>query len=213
MKDKIEDISDSEELFIALTKRKHWNRIPRDILKLIFENAELPQVFEESHEGLKKVEKIDRLLRFIVVSEDYHCIEKNFIPIVNDSPGPKAVLALFSVTLERLAAKLVQTMYQIIEKSEEQETKSLTVSALAAYKSSILCNPFMLPSYAGLASFYGLLGLKELVIKTYQSYNIAEKKLLSIDDSKLSYYDRATKENIPTYREMVDSLKAELRIL
>jgi hypothetical protein len=96
---------------------------------------------------------------------------------------------------------------------EEQEAKIISVATLHAYKSSILCNPFILPSYGGLAYFYAFLGLKELAIKTYQSYNIAEKKLLSVDDSKLSYYNREMKKNISTYRKIFDSLKAELRIL
>ena len=90
---KIEDITNIDELFTELTKRKYWKRIPKCILRQIFENAQ------------RDIEKVQR---FIFVSELHHCADNNFVPLCENNSDSKMILALFSVTLERLAAQAAQ---------------------------------------------------------------------------------------------------------
>ena len=120
------------------------------------------------------------------------------------------VLALFSVTLERLAAQAAQSVPQLPDGSREQDMAIGT--AETAYMSSILCNPLMLPSYGGLACFYMVLGSTDRAAEICRDYDAAEQKLLSSDDSDLGYYDQAMKEDTSAMREVVDQVKAELAI-
>lgn len=194
---KIADITDIDELFVTLTKRKHWNRIPRPILRRIFENA---------GGDVKKVQ------RFRFVSELHHCVKNNFIPLLDleDNTDPRMVLALFSVTLERLAAQAAQTVPQLPDRSSEQDMAIGT--AEIAYMSSILCDPLMLPSYAGLASFYILLGSSDRAAEACRDYDDAERKLLSTNDSDLGFYDQSMKSGTSKIRQIIDQVKAGLGI-
>jgi hypothetical protein len=192
---KVEDISDIDELFVTLTKRKHWSRIPKEVLRRIFENAN------------GDVEKVQR---FRFVSELHHCVENNFIPLIEDSSDPKIVLALFSATLERLAARAAQSVSTLADGSKEQ---GIAVGAAEiAYRSSILCNPLMLPSYVGLASCYMVLGSPDRVAQVCRDYDNAEQMLLSGDDNNLSSYDRAMKSDIPEIKKLVDKIRAQVGI-
>lgn len=192
---KIEDITDIEELFAALTKRKYWSRIPHRILRQIFINAA---------GDIKKVQ------RFRFVSELHHCVANNFIPILKDNSDPKMALALFSVTLERLGARSAQSVPELPDGSREQDTAIR--SAEIAYMSSLLCNPLMLPSYGGLAWFYILLGSTGRAADVCRDYDAAEQKLLSSDDADLGYYDQAMKSGASEMRKMVDQVKAKVGI-
>lgn len=190
---KVEDITDIDELFVTLTKRKHWSRIPQAILRQIFENAD---------------GDIGNVQRFRAVSELHHCVENNFIPLLETKyDDPKMVLAMFALTLERLAAQAAQSVPKLPDDSSEQEMAIVT--AEAAYQSSILCNPLMLPSYGGLALFYAFLGSSNLAAQACSDYDAAEQRLLSIDDNDLSCYDQETKSNIPAFRMRIDQVKTE----
>jgi len=190
---KITDITDIDELFVALTKRKHWNRVPQSILRQIFDNA---------HGDIEKVQ------RFRFVSELHHCVDNNFVPLLQDNSDAKMVLAPFSVTLERLAARAAQSVPELPDGSREQDMAIGT--AEMAYMSSILCNPLMLPSYAGLAWFYMVLGSTDRAAEVCRDYDVAEQKLLGSDESDLGYYDRAMKEDTSEMRNVVNQVKAEL---
>ena len=192
---KIEDITDIDELFVALTKRQHWSRIPYGILRQIFDNAD---------------GDIEKVQRFRFVSELHHCVDNNFIPLLKDNSEPKMALALFSVTLERLAAQAAQSVPELPDGSREQDMAIGT--AEIAYMSSILCNPLMLPSYGGLAWFYMVLGSTDRAGEVCREYDAAEQKLLSSDDSELGYYDQAMKSDTSEMRKMVDQVKAEVGI-
>jgi len=190
---KIEDITDIDELFVALTKREHWNRIPNAILRQIFDNAQ---------------GDIEKVQRFRFVSELHHCVDNNFVSLSEDNSDPRMVLALFSVTLERLAAQAAQSVPELPDGSPEQDMAIGT--AEIAYMSSILCNPLMLPSYGGLASFYMVLGSTNRAAEVCRDYEAAEQKLLSSDDSDLGYYEQAMKSDTSEIRKIVDQVKAEL---
>jgi hypothetical protein len=190
---KIENIKDIEELFTKLTKRKHWKHIPDFILRKIFDNAE---------------DDIEKIQRFRFISEMCHCVEKNFVPIVKENSDPEIILCLFSVTLERLAAQSALSIPKLLDRSKDQDI-AIGVAEIA-YMSSILCNPFMLPSYGGLACFYMLLGSRQRAAEICQEYDIVEEKL--IRSNKLNYYDQATKLNVSITRQTIDEIKTELKI-
>lgn len=192
---KIEDITDIDELFVALTKRKHWSHIPQGILRQIFNNAN---------------GDVEKLQRFRFVSERHHCVENNFIPLSEGEYDPEIAIALFSVTLERLAAQAAQSVPELPDRSWKRDMAIET--AETAYMASILCNPFMLGSYTGLALFYTFLGSFDRAAQVCGDYDAAEQTLLSRDTSDLNYYDQETKSNISTFREWIDIVKAEVRI-
>lgn len=192
---KIEDIKDIDELFVALTKRKHWKHIPDVILRQIFDNAQ---------------GDIEKVQKFRSVSELHHCVDNNFVPLLQRNSNPRMVLALFSVTLERLAAQTAQSVLELPDGSREQ-TMAIETTKIA-YMSSILCNPIMLPSYGGLAWFYMILGSTDRAVEACRSYDAAEQKLLSSDDRDLGYYDQAMKSYTSKMRKIVDQVKTELGI-
>ncbi len=191
-RDKIDDIGDVEELLRIMTKRKYWKQIRPEILRRIFDNAK---------------GDIVKIQRFRYVSELHHCIENNFVEIAKDDNTEMAV-AYFAVTLERLAARIAQHIGDFPENSEQQ---NLAIgSAEMAYMSSILCNPLLLPSYAGLAFFYSAIGNAKRAIEAFQEYDKAEQRLLQIDDKELSYYDRAIKGKLPEMRKQLSEFRAAL---
>jgi hypothetical protein len=192
---KVDDITDIDELFVALTKRKHWNRIPQRILRQIFNNAD------------GDVEKVQR---FRLVSECHHCVENNFIPLSEGQYDPEIAIALFSVTLERLAAQAAQSVPELPDGSWKRGMAIET--AETAYMASILCNSLMLGSYAGLALFYMFLGLFDHAARVCRDYDAAEQTLLKSDMKDLNYYDQETKSNISTFREWIDIVRAEVGI-
>lgn len=192
---KIEDITDIDELFVVLAKRKYWSRIPHDILRQIFDNAN------------GDVEKVQR---FRFVSERHHCVENNFIPLSEGEYDPEIAIALFSVTLERLAAQAAQSVPEFPDRSWKRDMAIET--AETAYMASILCNPLMLGSYTGLALFYTFLGSFDRAAQVCRDYDAAEQTLLSSDMNDLNYYDQETKSNISTFREWIELIKTELGI-
>ena len=191
-RDKIDDIGDVDELFRIMTKRKHWKHIRPEILRRIFDNAK---------------GDITRIQRFRYVSELHHCVANNFIEISKDDNTEMAV-AFFAVTLERLAAGIAQQIEGFAEKSEQQNLAIGSVEI--AYMSSILCNPLVLPSYAGLAFFYSMIGNKKRALETFKEYDQAEQNLMQTDDKALSYYDKALKEKLPEMRKQLFELRTEL---
>ncbi len=191
-RDKIDEISDVEELFQLMTKRKHWKHIKPEILRRIFDNAKGDVI---------------KIQRFRYVSELHHCVENNFIEISKDDNIEMAI-AYFAVTLERLAAGIAQQIESFPENSEQQ---NLAIgSAEMAYMSSVLCNPLLLPSYAGLAFFYAMIGDTKRANETFEEYDQAERMLLQINDNALSYYDKVLKEKIPEMRRQITDLKYEI---
>jgi hypothetical protein len=191
----IERLTNIDDLFAALTGRKHWSGIPECILRQIFDNAN---------------GDIEKLQRFRSVSEIHHCVEDNFIPVIEENSDPKIVLALFSATLERLAAQAAQSVSTLPDGSKEQAIAAAT--AETAYISSILCNPLILPSYVGLASCYMVFGSPYRVAQVCRDYDKAEQKLLSSDANNLTFYDQAMKSDIPEIRNLVNKVKAQAGI-
>ncbi len=194
-KKKIDDITDIDELFAVLTKRKHWDRIDPGIIRFIFDNAD---------------GDILKVQRFIYISELHHCVDNNFVAIAKDHTDPRMVLAFFSITLERLAAQVAQQVPNLPDGSRKQNLAIGT--AEMAYMSSILCNPLMLPSYGGLAWFYLYLDSSDRAVEVCREFEEAERRLLQTDDADLCYYDKEMKLRTTEMRSMITQIKAEIGI-
>ena len=102
-----------------------------------------------------------------------------------------------------------------------------------AFTSAILCDPFQLPAYVGIAFLYGTVATnKPVALKWCENYRRAEQKLLSSADQDLAWQHRGQKllitqpqaarkffneasehlyhEESPPMREMIDALEREL---
>jgi len=191
--EKISEIRDEAELFTALTKRKYWKEIDRRIIRRIFENAN---------------GDIDKIQRFRFVSELHHCVEANFIAIAKEEVHIRNALALFAVTLERLAAQASQEIPKLPDGSREQGM--VIGTAELAYMSSILCNPFILPSYSSLATLYLQFDLPDKAAAVCQEYDVAEQQLLGAYDGDLSFFDQGMKQGVSEERRTMDEIKRKL---
>jgi hypothetical protein len=190
--DRIDDIADVDELYVALTKRKNWKRVKPEVLKTILDGAK---------------GDIVKARRFRMVSEIYHCVENNYVEITKDDNIRMAV-DMISLTLERLAAQIAQHLNDLPEGSDQRE-RAIAFAEMA-YTSSILCNPLMLGSYAGLAFFYHAIGETALSRQTFIEYDQAEQLLLKKDEKDLSYYDKALKETLPEMKAKLTEFRAAL---
>jgi hypothetical protein len=191
---RIETIQDIDELFVALTKRKHWKLIPKIVLKQIFDNAD----------GC-----IEKVHRFRYVSELHHCVERNYLPLLEENSDPKFVLSLFSVTLERLAIQATEIARQYNEASPRQQMAIITTEF--AYLSSILCNPLMLSSYGGLAQLYLTLRLPDLAAEVCNDFDSALHQLLSSSTDDLGCYNQALQsQSNSDVRIMINHVKDAL---
>ncbi len=191
--DDVFKLADTDQLFAALLKRKHWKRMKPEVLRRILDHAE---------------GDILKAKRFCMVSEAFGCVEKNFIPICG-SGDVETTVNLISLTLERLAAGIAQHLDELPERSEQRE-RAIAFAEMA-YDSSILCNPLMLGSYAGLALFYALIGESSLAKQALMNYDQAEQRLLEKPESQLSCYDKGLLESLPEikqklaeYRSMIE---------
>jgi len=193
MSDAIDKIDNLDRLYEALIKRKHWKRLNPVVIRRILDNAN---------------GDIVKARRFRMISELYDCVEKNYIEIAKDN-DIRMSMDLISVTLERLGAQIAQNLDAFPEGSEKKE-RAIAYAEMA-YSSSILCNPLMLGSYAGLAFFYAAIGETALSMKTFEEYDLAEKRLLEKDDKELSHYDKALKESLPEMKAKLNEFRAALK--
>jgi hypothetical protein len=71
-----------------------------------------------------------------------------------------------------------------------------------AFTSAILCDPFQLPSYVGMAFLYGTIGInKAVALRWCENYKRAEARLLSAPDQDLAWQHRGLKISITHPRE------------
>ncbi len=207
-------------LFQELVKRKHWKDINPEIIKDIFNNAK---------------GDIDAIKRFIFISEQYNTTGNNYVQLANNTPK-EFVLSIFALTLYRLGSDLVKSLSSA---ETEDEVGSLVRGATMAYMSSVLCAPYFLESYVGMAYLYGQID-KDIALEWCAKYKEAEEKLLNTPDEELNmaqlnrkkeilepgehhktlreisarsqhiHLDEAEIDGIPSIREMIVELEAEL---
>ena len=188
--EKLFNIRDSHELLRTLSSRKYWNLIRPEVLKAIIDNAK------------GDVLKISRL---VFVAEYHDCVKNNFVDLAKIWEDPGQALSAFAATLVGLAGDIIQHLGDMAEGSERQVQASGLVEI--SFHSAILCDPYFLAAYKGLAAFYHAIGRNELAAAACRQYDEAERKLLSATDERMRMY-RETK-----YKPLASSLRAEMNRL
>jgi hypothetical protein len=192
--DRLFNITDGGEMLRSLGERKFWSSIRADVLRMLIDNA--------NGDVLK-------ISRFVFVSEYYDCVKNNFVELAKIWDDPRLALSAFGATLAGLAGDIIQHLGDLSQGSDAQSQAIGLVEI--AYLSALLCDPFLLPAYKGLASFYNVMGKKDLAASTCRQYDATEEKLLQTRDPELFLYRETRYKPIAAAtRKEIDLLKAQL---
>jgi hypothetical protein len=224
------EMPDEPDKFIAeLSKRKFWRDIGHALLAEISGNAK----------GLAEItgnNEIKFLKGFVFVSECHELLQNNFLPLTRNPDLDNPPLISFALALCSLASSLSSVIQSLIDKEQQS---FVGAKADMAFTSAILCDPFQLPSYLGMAFLYGTTYInKDAALKWCQNYKRAEDRLLNEPDQNLAWHHRGQKmlithpfearnifnkisgdvsdqeahgfANNPPMREMIDGLEREL---
>jgi hypothetical protein len=192
--DRLFNITDVEELLRSLGERKFWSSIRPEVLRMLIGNA--------NGDVLK-------ISRFVFVSEYYDCVRNNFVELAKIWEDPRLALSAFGATLVGLAGDIIQHLGDLSQGSDAQSQAIGLVEI--AYLSALICDPFLLPAYKGLASFYLVVGKKEQAAAMCRQYDATEEKLLQTEDPEIFLYREVRyKPLAAATRKEVDRLKAQL---
>ncbi|MBW8042323.1 MAG: hypothetical protein FVQ85_20315 [Planctomycetes bacterium] len=174
-----------KELFHELITHKHWKNLNIDIIKQVFKKAQ-SDLFAQPNEG------IEVLKHFIYVSEKYNLVEDQFLRLASTTHDLDILLGYFSFHLYRLGSDLAKRFFS---SKTEEEIKGYGMQADMAFMSSILCDEYMLPSYAGMAFLHGEIHInKDVALEFCAKYKAIEDKLLNTPDNDLSPLQLSKKE-------------------
>lgn len=165
-----------DQLFYDLIKRKHWKNIDPDIIKTIFENAK---------------GDVDAIKRFIFISELHNSVGHNFVKLAKRVDESFAQ-SMFAVTLYQLGSDLLKALPLA---GDEDKAVSLATRAEMAFESSLLCHPFSMGAYAGMALLYREVN-GDIALEWCSKYREAEGKLLNTPDSELSNHELSVKHSL-----------------
>ncbi len=84
MNEPIDDLTEINNLFEAITKRKHWKKIRQEILRVIFMNAQNDVLKIKTYRQWSSIKLLQRLRIF---SEWFKIVENNFILFARDYSG------------------------------------------------------------------------------------------------------------------------------
>jgi hypothetical protein len=192
--DRLFNITDGGEMLRSLGERKFWSAIRADVLRMLIDNA--------NGDVLK-------ISRFVFVSEYYDCVKNNFVELAKIWDDPRLALSAFGATLAGLAGDIIQHLGDLSQGSDAQSQAIGLVEI--AYLSALLCDPFLLPAYKGLASFYLVMGKKDLAAGMCRQYDATEEKLLQTQDPEIFLYREIRYKPIAAAtRKEIDLLKAQL---
>lgn len=163
-----------------LSRRKFWENIDLHLLNEIARHAN---------------GEMELLRNFVYVSEKYELVSNNF---VNMTQNPEKMfgspLLEFAFTLCRLGSTLCQQGFSI---KDPEQKKFILISADMAFTSAILCDPFQLQAYSGMAFLYGEIHINvPIALEWCQKYKDAEEKFLSTPNERLTPIQISTKEMI-----------------
>jgi hypothetical protein len=172
----------------SLGERKYWSSIRPEVLRMLIGNA--------NGDVLK-------ISRFVFVSEYYDCVKNNFVELSRIWDDPRLALSAFGATLAGLAGDIIQHLGDLSPGSDAQSQAigSVEIAFLSA----------LLPAYKGLASFYHVVGKKDLAAGTCRQYDATEEKLLQTQDPEMVLYREVRYKPIAAAtRKEIDQLKAQL---
>jgi len=191
-----------DELFDQILRRKHWNKIDPEVIKAILDNSH-NEIFDKPGWDAE-------LIRiFVFISEECHLLENNFLKIARTNAGDIGmILFCFSVTLSRLGSQFAQSAH---DAAAYEQAEYLAMMADMAFTSSILCDPFQLPAYGGMAILHGYtLRNKDVGLEWCSNYKKAEDNLLNTPDAELNFGQLAMKKMLdPDQAAEVQKLMAE----
>lgn len=172
--------TDPEGFLVSLRRRKFWRQIDVPILESIVQNAH---------------GEMELLRNFVFISEQYRLVERNFLAF---AANPELIFGSpavgFGLTLYRLGSDLCKQVYSI---RDTEQIRFIHLSADMAFTSAVLCDPWQLEAYVGMALLYGDLFLnKKVALEWCSKYKNAEDELASTPDERLSMFHRAAKEGI-----------------
>lgn len=193
--EKLFNIADEQEILRGLSSRKYWSGIRKEVLQALIANAG------------KDVLKISR---FVFVSEYYDCVRNNFVELSRIWEDPRLALSAFGATLVGLAADIIQHL-GVLPEGSEQQSQSIGLVEIS-FLSALLCDPYMLSAYRGLASFYYGIGKTEHGLSICRKYDETEQALLkAADDYSRLYRETKYKPVAAAMRSEIERLKAQLK--
>jgi hypothetical protein len=204
-----EDYESVEDLLKLLYKHRYWGQIDKKTLQkifnVLFENSkELPvQHIDSDYSGKVFSSEMQWIQDFLILTEEYDVVKNNFIKIAKDPSadfGPLGLMTMFAITLERLGAALAQGYPH--NNLSEPELKYIMAMAESSYKSSILCDKYLLPSYYGAifccSVFMDLDMAKEWRDMFYKSI----EEMNNEEDSNLNDYQIVLRDDKNSIEEM-----------
>jgi len=192
--DRLFNITDVEELLRSLGERKFWSSIRPEVLRMLIDNAK---------------GDVLKISRFVFVSEYYDCVKNNFVELAKIWEDPRFALSAFGATLVGLAGDIIQHLGDLSQGSDAQSQAIGQVEK--AYLSALLCDPYLLPAYKGLASLYLVTGKKDLAAGMCRHYDATEEELLHTQDPELFLYrETRYKPLAAATRKEIDRIKAQL---
>ncbi len=202
--DAYEMSDDLQELLQQLGRRKHWKKMSPKILRRIFENSQ-HIVFQDPQCDVEAVK------HFIFISEQTILVQRSLLrasllPIATQrTTDVDEALALFSLSLYQLGRGYLGACYS---SRDEEEVRALAVFTDMTFTSSILCDPFYLPSYGCMVCLYGTIWInKEAALEWCRKYRAAEDRLLNTPDEQLHNWGLAQKQLILKPTERADTIR------
>lgn len=192
--EKLFEFRDDEEVLRTLGGRRHWSQIRPEVLRALIRNAR---------------DDVLKISRLVFVSEFFDCVKNNFVDLARIWEDPRLALSAFATTLVGLASDTITHLGEVPAGSEQQ--KQAMVMIEIAFLSALLCDPYMLSAYRGLASFYHATGKNDDARSACRKYDETEQALLSANDEYARQYRRTKYEPAAsTMRAEIDRLKAQL---
>ena len=186
-----------KELLELMGKHKHWGKIRPEVLETIFHNGE---------------DDLDAMKEFVRFSELTGLLKKKFVGIASDPQISTSMLAtMFAVALERFAANNAEESFIRSANHERPQNDFHIGAAELAYRYSILCYPYLLPSYLALITLWSTACFcPEEAKKWIQRYEQKEAELLEADDATLDTPTKSIRDNIPAFRAQIEELTSVL---
>jgi hypothetical protein len=185
---------DDEEILRTLGSRQHWSQIRPEVLQALIRNMG---------------DDVLKISRFVFVSEYFDCVKNNFVDLARIWEDPRLALSAFATTLVGLASDTIRHLGAVPEGSEQQSQAMVMIET--AFLSALLCDPYMLTAYRGLASFYLATGKRDDARSMCRKYDETEQALLSAHDEFARQYRRTKYESAaPALRVEIDRLKVQL---
>lgn len=211
--DKLTTLSDFNQLFKVLRKRKMWKNINEKVLLLIIENSKS----KLTNFRFSKLDNIalKKMISFISFAEKLNWFDYEFIEFIQLG-SPTNAATRMSQRLNSNAAKYVYELETNSTLSENEKIFCLNVAELN-YRNGILCDPLNLSTHFILANLYLSTDKKENAADICELYDSAEYVLLHSKESDINDMHECMRENkgsmLTELRNNIDRIKTEIGLV